>query len=475
MRDALRLLAGSAPVLIALDDVQWLDPSSATVLAVALRRVGDEPIAVLATQRTAPGEADRIEPFEGLTRRLELPGLDLGDTHRLLHDGLGLDLARPMLAAIHRKSGGNPYFASELARAPAAGLPGSLRELLGGRLERLPQPTMDVLLRAAALSRPTVESLGADAELDVAVTERILRIDGSDVRFTHPLLATVVYDRAPPGGVARCTRGSPRRRRIRRSACATCPSPRGTHVMTRSPTNSTSPLGRRPHAARRPRPRSSCRSRSRAHPPRTPMRSTHGASRPRSSTSSPVISSRRRRSSRRCCRTFRGPRRGEVLYRSALTQRADPLSRTARCEEALEQAGDDDGLAVRVLGFLAINDWFEGEIRRGVRHAREGLARAERTGDPWLLASAISRVGVVRDVAARRDAGPPRSRCRLERTLPDPPGYQNSAAFVLAFRQHQHDARGDVGARRRAGGAGCATRGRDDQRMVRLCASPSPT
>jgi DNA-binding CsgD family transcriptional regulator len=440
MRDALRLLARSAPFLIALDDVQWLDPSSATVLAVALRRVGDEPIAVLATQRTAPGEADPIEPFEGLTRRLELPGLELGDTHRLLHDGLGLDLARPVLAAIHRKSGGNPYFASELARAPDAGLPGSLHELLGGRLERLPQPTLDVLLRAAALSRPTVESLGADAELDVAVMERILRIDGSDVRFTHPLLATVVYDRAPPG----------KRRAVhaRLAEAATDPEERVRHLSLAAGDACDDALADQldvaaRHAAARGATAAAAELMSLSIA-RTPTADTDALEARRLAAAEfhqlagdleqaaaileEVLS-----------HLPRGPRRAEVLYRSALTQRADPLSRTARCEEALEQAADDDGLAVRVLGFLAINDWFEGEMRRGVRHAREGLARAERTGDPWLLASAISRVGVVETWLLDETPGLLARGVELERTLPDPPGYQNSATFVLAFRQHQHD------------------------------------
>ncbi len=52
--DVLRVLGERAPLLVALDDLQWLDPSSAAVLQVALRRLRDEPVGVLATTRDAP-------------------------------------------------------------------------------------------------------------------------------------------------------------------------------------------------------------------------------------------------------------------------------------------------------------------------------------------------------------------------------------------------------------------------------------
>jgi len=52
--DVLRTVAANCPVVVALDDVQWLDPSSAAVLQIALRRLQDEQIGVLATLRNAP-------------------------------------------------------------------------------------------------------------------------------------------------------------------------------------------------------------------------------------------------------------------------------------------------------------------------------------------------------------------------------------------------------------------------------------
>ena len=59
--DVLGVLAEQSPVLVALDDLQWLDHSSASVLQIALRRLGDEPVGVLATIRTGP---EALHPLE---------------------------------------------------------------------------------------------------------------------------------------------------------------------------------------------------------------------------------------------------------------------------------------------------------------------------------------------------------------------------------------------------------------------------
>ena len=84
-------------------------------------------------------------------------------------------------------------------------LPESLRELLGGRLARLPGETLDVLLEAAALARPTVELVAAvqgDRDrvleaLETAVREGAVELDDSRIQFAHPLLASICYERAP--------------------------------------------------------------------------------------------------------------------------------------------------------------------------------------------------------------------------------------------------------------------------------------
>src|SRR5215472_10274747 len=88
--DALRVLAAGAPVVVALDDAQWLDPASAGVLAVALRRLDDDHVGVLATvragsQAAVPLELGRTFPDRRLEQRLVGP-LSLGEVHELLRE-----------------------------------------------------------------------------------------------------------------------------------------------------------------------------------------------------------------------------------------------------------------------------------------------------------------------------------------------------------------------------------------------------
>ena len=168
VRDALVLLTQSRPVVLALDDIQWLDRSSADVLATALRRLLREPVLLLATLRSAPDLAPTLDlrrAFDDERLRLAtLEPLELGQLHRLLSARLGLELARPELQELRHISGGNPYFALELARErrrigirhaadKSMRIPSNLRELLGERLARLPEEVLRVLLAAASLPR----------------------------------------------------------------------------------------------------------------------------------------------------------------------------------------------------------------------------------------------------------------------------------------------------------------------------------
>jgi predicted ATPase len=177
--DLLCALAERGQVLVALDDLQWLDPASAGVIQIALRRLREERVGLLATVRMGPEiavpfELERSFPEERLVE-LALGPLSLGAVHRLLEERLGLELTRPELVRVQEATAGNPFFALELGRElvrtgtrPAPGqalkVPESLRELLGGRLARC-RGTLDVLLQAASpagrpssLSQPHTES-----------------------------------------------------------------------------------------------------------------------------------------------------------------------------------------------------------------------------------------------------------------------------------------------------------------------------
>ena len=209
---ALRELARQAPTLVAIDDIQWLDSASAAPIAYAVRRLEAPKFAVLLARRSR--EVEPVAVVDSLgddVDRIRLDPLTVGAMGRVLHDRLGTALPRPTLHRLHQVSGGNPFFALELARAledratplrPGDPLPvpSTQRELVRQRLESLPTPTREALAYAAALSRPTVAvvsaALGEDAHpalVDAAAAD-VARVDGEAIRFSHPLFAAAMYE-----------------------------------------------------------------------------------------------------------------------------------------------------------------------------------------------------------------------------------------------------------------------------------------
>jgi DNA-binding CsgD family transcriptional regulator len=212
---------GGAPLLIAVDDVQWLDAASASVLSFALRRLAASSAAILVTRRSsgnepAPLGLDRALPSERL-QRLRLGPLSVGATHRLLRERVGVSFPRPTLIQLHETSGGNPFYALELGRAleQSGGCPGarerltittSLSALVSARLAALPGDVREVLEPVALLSMPTVsivEAVASDTapvrgRLRQAESAEILELDDERVRFSHPLLAACVEAELDP-------------------------------------------------------------------------------------------------------------------------------------------------------------------------------------------------------------------------------------------------------------------------------------
>src|SRR5207245_1233992 len=101
-------------------DVQWLDLSSSAALAFALRRIGMVRVRVLLARRLTdgaqPSALERALPPERV-RGLRVGPLSAGALHRVLRDRLDRAFPRQTLLRIHERSGGNPFFALELARA----------------------------------------------------------------------------------------------------------------------------------------------------------------------------------------------------------------------------------------------------------------------------------------------------------------------------------------------------------------------
>ena len=201
VRDVLNLLSKQKPVVVAIDDVQWLDASSASTLAFALRRLGGT-VRLVFARRLEPSALEQSVDVEGLP----VGPLSVGALHRLLRDQVGRPFARQTLLRIHERSGGNPFFALELGRVLAEDIdpleplpvPETLDELVRARLVGLPAATRDALALASAVGAPSeslLESAGVTSEaLAPAIAAHVVKRDRGAIRFTHPLLSSVLYN-----------------------------------------------------------------------------------------------------------------------------------------------------------------------------------------------------------------------------------------------------------------------------------------
>ena len=126
--NALRAVATSRPVLIALDDIQWLDASSASALTFAARRLEGTEIRFLLARRPGPASPLELALDPRGVERVELGPLSLGAIRRILSDRLGLSVSRQLLRRIYDATLGN---ASSRSRSGASwstrGRPGSAR------------------------------------------------------------------------------------------------------------------------------------------------------------------------------------------------------------------------------------------------------------------------------------------------------------------------------------------------------------
>jgi DNA-binding CsgD family transcriptional regulator len=232
-------LATDGPVLIAIDDLQWLDNPTARVVEFCARRMGGS-IGILAARRS--GRTDGPVPAAIALRepdRVELQevgALDEAELRNLLSARTPDSLERRLVARISEASGGNPFYALELSRGiqadatPAAGLPlpQSLEDVVAAKVAGLPEEVYEALLAASALADPTPSLLerafGPDAlaALEAAEERQLVVLEGDRVRFEHPLLAHGIYAAA----------SGPRRREMHRclSSVVSNPEERARHL-----------------------------------------------------------------------------------------------------------------------------------------------------------------------------------------------------------------------------------------------------
>lgn len=207
---ALRVLSARQPVLICVDDAQWLDALSADALHFALRRLDADPAHVMVTWRSQSSPLDLGLDGDDLHRTSIAPLL-VDHLRAVVHQHLDQRLSAPSARALHRLSGGNPFYALEIARSRPEGDYGfdrpltldDVQHLVGRRFAELPAPTLSAVATVAAMSDPDVrrvrQILPEDSMLDIAFDRQIL-VETADCRleFTHPLLAAAAYAVVPP-------------------------------------------------------------------------------------------------------------------------------------------------------------------------------------------------------------------------------------------------------------------------------------
>ena len=197
-----RELADAGPLLLAIDDAQWLDAPTASVLTFAVRRLEREPVGVVCAFRPNAGGLGLLDSVERhRVRRVRVGPMALVPLGRIIAERLGRPLPRPVLARIADASRGNPFYALEVARLVPRDVatsdarlpvPDDVRTLAASRVGELPKATQRALLRAAVLAEPDTRAVDAEP-LSPAEERGIVRVDeGGRIEFSHPLFAAAI-------------------------------------------------------------------------------------------------------------------------------------------------------------------------------------------------------------------------------------------------------------------------------------------
>jgi DNA-binding NarL/FixJ family response regulator len=201
----LRELRGGRLTIVVLEDLHWADEATLDVLSLLGRRIGAAPALVVASYRD--DELDHEHPLrivvgELATReaveRLRLEPLTPAAVARLAAPH-GVDAEE-----LHRTTGGNPFFATEVLAASGKGIPATVRDAVLARAARL-EPAARRLLEAAAIvpQRADVWLLralaGDDAgSLEACIASGMLTSDAGGVSFRHELARLTVAETLPP-------------------------------------------------------------------------------------------------------------------------------------------------------------------------------------------------------------------------------------------------------------------------------------
>jgi len=434
-RSALAVLAASVPVLLVVDDVQWLDQPSAIAIGFAVRRLQDERVGLLCAQRTdkpgaeLPLELDRARLGAGV---LPLGGLSIGGLHRMLRTRLGSSFPHRALRRIEAQSGGNPLIALELGRAllrrgitDAASaeipVPETLSGLVDERLAELPPAVLDAARLVAVLPDEPAEqyvSAGIDgAGLDAAVEAGLLEQNGGRLRFSHPLLASAVAAAIPPGrlrelhAIAASVAQPPEARVRHRALAAPGPSAAAAEDLDAAATAAAA-HGAPAVAAELFELAASL----------TPADQPADGARRRLDAARQLGSAGETQAARAILRKLidsmpSGPARASALGELATLHADDFPAAAELLRQALGEAGPDPAVAADLHIRLSACWMIRGDQVQAQREARQSVADAERSGQQELVASCLAQAFTADCLCGTEDERDLHRALEIERTV----------------------------------------------------------
>lgn len=213
VRRLVEALARERPVVLAIDDLHWAEPTFLDLIDHLVDTVVDAPVLVLALARP---ELLEERPHWGGGKvnatTILIEPLDAEDSERLVDNLTGSTLADDVRRTITLVAEGNPLFLEELVAAAeeepgSVGVPGSIQALLAARLERLPPDEREVAATAAVVGRfftdvlvstlvgsPVDDELAALERKHLIRSQRVPFGDGSGFRFRHVLIRDAAYE-----------------------------------------------------------------------------------------------------------------------------------------------------------------------------------------------------------------------------------------------------------------------------------------
>ncbi|MEU8274105.1 ATP-binding protein [Microbispora bryophytorum] len=183
---ALVAVSQSRPLVVVLEDLHWADTASLRLLEFAAQHTWFERVLLVGTYRDVEVEsADHplralVLPLVTRATTVTLTGLEREEVGALMTRAAGRNPSADLVAEVHRRTGGNPFFVEQTARLWRSGgsvttiAPG-VRDTLLRRLSLLPAPVVDLLVTAAVLGREFHRQvLAAVAAAPVLQVERLL-------------------------------------------------------------------------------------------------------------------------------------------------------------------------------------------------------------------------------------------------------------------------------------------------------------